>query len=218
MAQPTTITYPESKTLPSEVKIAQANVYKVSTVKIHRIFREFESRSFFFKNWFFFSPFFSADYVRMLESRPTEEANLWIFNSHVWRFQHHNSESVYGIIENFFISTINTNNSVKAWKTTKKKKSWIWRKKSTAFSQCTNARFFLPFRNFVKSFMMNTLSFDFWQGLVRFHQILISRKIWLAGKFLKVSHCVFLKMAFLTCYALKQTERTNFCAISLLLL
>ena len=32
MAQPTTITYPESKTLPSEVKIAQANVYKVSTV------------------------------------------------------------------------------------------------------------------------------------------------------------------------------------------
>ena len=50
MAQPTTITYPESKTLPSEVKIAQANVYKVSTVKIHRIFREFESRSFFFKN------------------------------------------------------------------------------------------------------------------------------------------------------------------------
>ena len=31
MAQPTTITYPESKTLPSEVKIAQANVYKVST-------------------------------------------------------------------------------------------------------------------------------------------------------------------------------------------
>ena len=32
MAQPTTITYPESKTLPSEVKIAQANVYKVSKV------------------------------------------------------------------------------------------------------------------------------------------------------------------------------------------
>ena len=30
MAQPSTITYPESKTLPSEVKIAQANVYKVS--------------------------------------------------------------------------------------------------------------------------------------------------------------------------------------------
>ena len=29
MAQPSTITYPESKTLPSEVKIAQANVYKV---------------------------------------------------------------------------------------------------------------------------------------------------------------------------------------------
>ena len=29
MAQPTTITYPESKTMPSEVKIAQANVYKV---------------------------------------------------------------------------------------------------------------------------------------------------------------------------------------------
>ena len=30
MAQPTTITYPESKNLPSEVKIAQANVYKVN--------------------------------------------------------------------------------------------------------------------------------------------------------------------------------------------
>lgn len=29
MAQPSTITYPESKTLPSEVKIAQANVYKI---------------------------------------------------------------------------------------------------------------------------------------------------------------------------------------------
>jgi hypothetical protein len=32
MAQPSTITYPESKTLPSEVKIAQANVYKVSRI------------------------------------------------------------------------------------------------------------------------------------------------------------------------------------------
>ena len=30
MAQPSTILYPESKSLPSEVKIAQANVYKVS--------------------------------------------------------------------------------------------------------------------------------------------------------------------------------------------
>lgn len=29
MAQPSTITYPETKTLPSEVKIAQANVYKI---------------------------------------------------------------------------------------------------------------------------------------------------------------------------------------------
>jgi len=29
MAQPSTIIYPESKTLPSEVKIAQANVYKI---------------------------------------------------------------------------------------------------------------------------------------------------------------------------------------------
>ena len=35
MAQPSTIIYPESKTLPSEVKIAQANVYKVRFV-FHR--------------------------------------------------------------------------------------------------------------------------------------------------------------------------------------
>ena len=41
MAQPTTITYPESKTLPSEVKIAQANVYKVSTVNTMWKFRGF---------------------------------------------------------------------------------------------------------------------------------------------------------------------------------
>ncbi len=33
MAQPSTILYPESKTLPSEVKIAQANVYKVRRQK-----------------------------------------------------------------------------------------------------------------------------------------------------------------------------------------
>ena len=33
MAQPSTITYPESKTLPSEVKIAQANVYKVRKIE-----------------------------------------------------------------------------------------------------------------------------------------------------------------------------------------
>ena len=34
MAQPTTITYPESKSLPSEVKIAQANVYKVNCPEV----------------------------------------------------------------------------------------------------------------------------------------------------------------------------------------
>ena len=44
MAQPSTITYPESKTLPSEVKIAQANVYKVSSNKI-------ENPTFFYINW-----------------------------------------------------------------------------------------------------------------------------------------------------------------------
>ena len=32
MAQPSTILYPESKSLPSEVKIAQANVYKVMLI------------------------------------------------------------------------------------------------------------------------------------------------------------------------------------------
>ena len=41
MAQPTTITYPESKTLPSEVKIAQANVYKVSTLNTVWKFKNF---------------------------------------------------------------------------------------------------------------------------------------------------------------------------------
>ena len=43
MAQPSTITYPESKTLPSEVKIAQANVYKVSKIK--------EKSYFFYIDW-----------------------------------------------------------------------------------------------------------------------------------------------------------------------
>ena len=42
MAQPSTITYPESKTLPSEVKIAQANVYKVNyPIKLNLEFNSF---------------------------------------------------------------------------------------------------------------------------------------------------------------------------------
>ena len=45
MAQPSTIIYPESKTLPSEVKIAQANVYKV---RVHSLCQERSERSDYF--------------------------------------------------------------------------------------------------------------------------------------------------------------------------
>ena len=41
MAQPSTILYPESKTLPSEVKIAQANVYKVKLLSCMFLHFEF---------------------------------------------------------------------------------------------------------------------------------------------------------------------------------
>ena len=54
MAQPTTITYPESKTMPSEVKIAQANVYKVCYIFLclkfsfgNRIYVELKKMNYF---------------------------------------------------------------------------------------------------------------------------------------------------------------------------
>ena len=71
MAQPSTIIYPESKTLPSEVKIAQANVYKVFKKFTQKIEKSFQIVRFF------------SDNARVLEPRSAEKADLRISYSHV---------------------------------------------------------------------------------------------------------------------------------------
>ena len=71
MAQPSTIIYPESKTLPSEVKIAQANVYKVFKKFTQKIEKSFQIFRFF------------SDNARVLEPRSAEKADLRISYSHV---------------------------------------------------------------------------------------------------------------------------------------
>ena len=75
MAQPSHITYPESKTHAKELAVAQANVYKVpfETYKIPVLrFLNYLNKA----NRYLYRRFFISDYARMLESGTIQASNL----------------------------------------------------------------------------------------------------------------------------------------------
>ena len=98
MAQPSHISYPESKTHAKELAVAQANVYKVP-FETHTISIDFYMNSLKKNNWRFYRQvfIFISDNARMLESGTIQASNLWVPNAYVWRFQYHDSKSVHGV-------------------------------------------------------------------------------------------------------------------------